>query len=769
MFRCICLLIFIGSSIGWLAAQSRLTGRVTDKKGTPLEGCSVWLLQSDTLVGGGVSDKKGNFVFDGLREAEYECRISMIGFREAKQIFTLKGSKMRLPDFALEENVEQLDEVTVDGDVRNIITRKAGTTIFHLSERAKKAGNAFEALQEIPKLTVNPIHRTITLSSGKTPLILINGVKRPGYIQTLNPEIIESVEVIETPSARYLGDEEVTAVLNIRIKREQLPRYVNGNLFTRHAVAPPGYGVSGLNLETGNAQSSLYLTSQHVYLSGDKTETYQQSWSGDVWQEMSGERFYTGHTYSFTLGGDRIFSDKDYMAFSLGYNGTTGDSQANQRGTIGYLSTNQQSDASGSQQTDSRSNQAVGYLYYKHTFGKKQTLELTGNYVYSSVASSGKQEDRNDFWQYTDLIDFDNHRHYGMLNADYMQVLRNKFNLSAGSRTTYSATYIDDRNDAFPVYPYKRWQEYLYAGFDNNRSKGKFHYALSLGLDMLFSEADGIHHHYVTALPSASLSYQLKRGHTLGLSYRRSRTNPTAEQLNPRNMSTDSLYIWRGNPYLTPEVKDNVQLSYSLNYKKLYLEPYVSYSRLSDLISQEGVAQGNIRENTYYNYQHADLLKAGATIGYNLPFGNVNVMAFYQKQYQKEYVYSGETWWVSFNGYFYYKNVSLSLNANYASAYYSVDSRVESFPYSSAMFSWQLPKGWQLNVMGEYLLRYKVPTKNWSRGENYYTYSTSRMVDRTPALMVGFSYSFKNKVSTKWRQKKRFYNSDNELRGIDIK
>lgn len=183
-----------------------------------------------------------------------------------------------------------------------------------------------------------------------------------------------------------------------------------------------------------------------------------------------------------------------------------------------------------------------------------------------------------------------------MLKADYMQAIQSRFTLNAGSQTTYSGTYIDDRNDVWAEYPYKRWQEYLYAGFDNNRSKGKFHYALSLGLDMLFSEADGVHHHYVTVLPSVSLSYMCKDGHTLGLSYRRSRTNPTAEQLNPRNISTDSLYIQRGNPYLMPEVKDNVQLSYTLNYKSLYLEPYVSYSRLSDLISQQAAVQGDVLE-----------------------------------------------------------------------------------------------------------------------------------------------------------------------------
>lgn len=174
----------------------------------------------------------------GLSPGDYVCHISMIGFKEVKYPFKLSGDR-RLPQFTLEEDATQLEEVTVTGDKRNIVKSGAGTTTFFLSERTKKASNAYDALVEIPKLLVNPLSRTISLVTGGSPLILINGVKRPDYIEVLRPELIESVEIIETPSARYLGSEGVTCILNIHLKRIPTPIYYNGNLYAQHMPSQP--------------------------------------------------------------------------------------------------------------------------------------------------------------------------------------------------------------------------------------------------------------------------------------------------------------------------------------------------------------------------------------------------------------------------------------------------------------------------------------------------------------------------------------------------
>lgn len=769
MKRILFLMLGMICTISSLHAQSSVSGNVKNKEKSPLEGCTVWFTQADSLMGGGTTDKKGNFVLKGLPQGKYVCHVSMIGFKKAEYTFNL-SEDIRLPQFILEEDPTQLKEVVVTGDKRDIALSKAGSTTFFLSERAKKANNAYEALVEIPKLIVSPIERKISLNSntGGSLLILINGIKRPNYIDVLDPELIESVEVIETPSARYLGDESVTSILNIHLKRVSTPLYFNGNASTQHAFTS-WHGSTGANFEIGNTNSSLYLNAQHFYFHNDKSDNRSEVQSGDILQDFSGINKYSSNSYYIGLGGDRVFSDKNYAAFSVKYIGHPSDTERDDKGTVTYRSDNRSSEATKFQQTDNEYHLATAYLYYKHTFDKQQSLEATGNYAYSASGSTGEQNEKNDFYRYSNLIDFSNSRHYGKLDVDYTNLIKNKYTVSAGSNTSYSSTDIDDLKDEFPVYTYNKWQEYLYVGFDNNRSGDKFNYTLSLGMDMLFSEADKVKNHYIDFLPAVALAYVFNQQHTLSLNYSRLRFSPTTEMLNPRNSSTDSLYIQEGNPFLTPSYQDRVRLTYKLNYKKLYVEPYIFYTYSSKLISPIGTVTDNIYTNTYKNFLCANFVGLGTTVSYNLPFGNINFSTYYQKRYQKNMAFSGDSWSANLYAYFYYKKVSLMLNAGYAAAGYDYNSKNGGVPYSNASFSWNLPKGWQLNLMAQSFFCCGMWSKSWVRDKDYSSFSTGRMTDRTPMFLLQVSYSFKNKVDSKWRDKKRFYDVDNGLEGIGVK
>lgn len=256
MKRILSLISAIVCSLSLLHAQTTaitVSGNVKDKDKSPLQGCTVYFIQADTLVGGSITDKKGDFSVKGLQAGDYVCRVSMVGFKKIEHPFKLTGS-VRLPQFTLQEDATQLKEVTVTGDKRNIVHSSAGSTTFFLSEHAKKAKTAYDALLEVPKLVVNPIERNIKLLTGESPIILIDGVNRPGYINVMNPEIIESVEIIDVPDARYLGEEGVTAILNIHLKRVATPTYVNGNIYANHALTYR-YGVTGGGAELGNAKS----------------------------------------------------------------------------------------------------------------------------------------------------------------------------------------------------------------------------------------------------------------------------------------------------------------------------------------------------------------------------------------------------------------------------------------------------------------------------------------------------------------------------------
>ena len=763
LFFILCLLCSIGS----LHAQFSVSGNIKGKDNAPLQGCTVLFMQADSLIGGSTTDKKGDFLLKEMPQGNYVCHISMIGFKKIEHPFSLSAN-MRLPQFLMEEGATQLSEVTVTGDKRNDVRSGAGSATFFLSERAKKVTNAYEALVEIPKLIVNPIDRKISLNTGGTPLILINGINRPNYFDALDPELIESVEVIDTPSARYLGDESVSCILNIHLKRAHTPPYFNGSIDVQPAITSK-HGISFANLDLGNSTSSLYLNAQYFYYKDDKSDLTSNVQSGNILQKYSGKQLYNANSYYATLGGDRIFSDKNYAAFAVTYVGNPSDIKLEKEGSIEYLSDKKISDATTYQQTDNKYHTATGYLYYKHTFSKQQSLEATGNYAYSTSGSTGEQKERNDFFQYNRLIDFSNNRHFGKLNLDYSNLINGKYNLNAGSNTSYSATNIDDLKDLFPLYTYKRWQEYVYVGFDNNNSGAKFNYVLSLGADMLFSDADRVKNHYIDLLPAVALAYKFNKKHTLGLSYNRARFSPTADQLNPRNTSTDSLFIQQGNPFLTPSIQDNVRLSYKLTYKKLYLEPFVYYAYSSDLISTVGTGIDNIYTNTYKNFLCANVLQIGTAIRYNFPFGNINFTASYKKKYQKDMAFSGDSWAANISGYFYYKKFSLMLNAGYETASYGFTQKTENAPFSNAIFAWSLPKGWQVKLASQYYLCSNMSNKFWVRDNNYSSYSSHLMTDRAPMFKIGISYYFKNKVQNKWREKKKFYDVDKELQGISIK
>lgn len=58
-------------------AQHVLKGRVTDEKGLPLQGATVFIVSGQT---GQVTDKAGKFIFDNLKATSYDIRVSFMGF-----------------------------------------------------------------------------------------------------------------------------------------------------------------------------------------------------------------------------------------------------------------------------------------------------------------------------------------------------------------------------------------------------------------------------------------------------------------------------------------------------------------------------------------------------------------------------------------------------------------------------------------------------------------------------------------------------------------
>ena len=746
-----------------VSAQTTVSGKVEDQTRKALQGCTVLFLQADSIIGGTITDRKGNFEIKNLASGNYVCKLSMVGFKTEEYKFSAMTSKVLIPTITLKEDATLLEEVKVVGELANV---KAGMTTYHLSERAKSSRNAYEALMEIPELIVDPVSRSISMGMSGSPLILIDGVKRTNYMDVLNPETIESVEVIQNPSARYMNDENVSCILNIKLKRVKTPVYLRGDI---GAMSNTHFDNLNLfaNTEIGNSLSSLYLTGGYKKRT-DEMDLVSNSLSGNLERNLKGRNVYSNTPLNLTLGGDKVFSDKNYAAFNVSYNNSSSESDQEYTGETFYRASDEVYDITTSNNTDNTFHDLTSSLYWKHTFANNQ-LELTGNYNYSYNNSFGLRTENSELYSYTNQMDMVYSQHVGRLNVDYSKVLKNKMALAIGSNTNYLTTNMDDRADQYSDYLYKRWQEYLYIGLDNNRSSSKFNYVLSLGLDYVSSEADKVKNDYINLLPSVSASYRFNKKHQLSFNYRRNRTTPGMDMLNPRNTSTDSLTVNQGNPYLHPYTRDLISLRYTFKFKKFEMQPYIDYRYMDGMFMAVGKTENDIYYMTYENVNQKQSFILGNRFQYKLPSGGISLNIYWRKDKMDEMSFNGKSWGTNLNFWKFYKRISTSIDLQYEQANYSSYTTKKEPTFASKFnLSWMMSDKWMLYVNLRNILFHNQSTKVCTKSDNYRSFSSQLITNRRPELTFAVSYSFKNKVKVKNRKKKKFSSSALEMKDMNI-
>jgi len=752
---------FYASTFG---QQYRLSGRLTDEKGARLENVTVMITAADTLVAGAVTDAKGEFSISGIAAGTFFCKASLLGYKALEQSISVKGNT-RL-QLSMQEDSKMLSEVTVNAHREDIVTSNASSTTFLLSENAqKKSRDAFEALREIPKLRVDVTSKTVALFNGSSPLILIDGVKRPSYIYSINPEDIEAVEVVENPSARYRGEEGITSMINIRLKRKK-DIYLIGNLSSNQHIKFVK-GVTDGNLSLGNDKFSIYMAAQAYYSDKDKNKTLEDYMhSGNLTRRIKGTNTQNSKMIYGAIGSDWVVSDKDYWAFGSNIVSQPMHNKYEFNGTISH--DDKESGLSIYRKTNVKYLTNSNNLYYKHTYSKTSFLELTATANFYKSATNGLAKEQSKIYSYDTYIDMDNYENSCSLKANYQFKIGKLFMSNLGNNLYHDNLSIDETTDNYPKYKYKDIREYIYFDFIGLKNH-KFTYNASLGLDLIFTDADKSKNHYVNFVPSVSLAYKILEGNSIKLYYNRNRQSPDESQLNPRNTSTDSLKIITGNPYLRPQLTSQINLSYEWSHKAHFLSPFINFRNVTKSIEGSGKTVDDIYYYSYYNQSSYQMLETG--LFYRLRLGNIgnlNLGLTYVKRYfVDDYPYNGKTFGAFGGLNTYYKNVNFSFDVNLSSKGYFRYGKSTGAPSSHARFSWNMPRGWTINMELSTFIPH-FDTKTWGFADNYESYSRTKVISQRNMLMIGISYNFKNKVNLKYRNSKRFYESDKNL-NIEVK
>ncbi len=242
------------------AQQASIGGAVTDEAtGQPLEAARVLLTGPNRIE---ATNQEGRYVFRNVAPGSYAVRVLRLGYRPATNTANVAPGEDVALDFALTGAPVQLDEIvtTATGEQRKLEVANAVATIdaARVTEESpiSEFGNLLSgraAGVQVQKTggttgtgTRIRIRGSNSVSLSNEPLYYIDGIRMesgassstldiggfgqgvgaaPSRINDLNPEDIESIEIVKGPAAATLyGIQASNGVVRITTKRGRAGR-----------------------------------------------------------------------------------------------------------------------------------------------------------------------------------------------------------------------------------------------------------------------------------------------------------------------------------------------------------------------------------------------------------------------------------------------------------------------------------------------------------------------------------------------------------------
>jgi len=297
LVRGLCLTLALATAAGHARAQQgggRLTGRVTEiEGGAPIEGAQVRL---DGTTIGGLTLADGRYTIGRVQPGTYQLRVIRIGYRSATRQVTVREGEETTADLAMTRAPYQLEGVVTTATGQQL-TRELGNAIAKIDAAKLVSEQPITSMQDVLNgrtAGVSTLASSGTVGGGaririrgissaslsNDPLILVDGVRveqsspqlagtlyigggRPSFLNNLNPEEIESIEVVKGPSAATLyGTQAANGVIVVTTKKGRAgpPRWSlfgEAGLSTDPAEYPAIYYTRGTDAATGATRNCL--------------------------------------------------------------------------------------------------------------------------------------------------------------------------------------------------------------------------------------------------------------------------------------------------------------------------------------------------------------------------------------------------------------------------------------------------------------------------------------------------------------------------------
>lgn len=571
----------------------RIIGKIMVKGSSDAASfATVALLKNDsTLVNGATADENGFFTITEVSPGNYMLRVTLIGYETLFQPnvnVARESSTVDLNVISIAPESQLLQEVIVRGEKTMIISDIDKKIVNVGKDLLATSNNASEILEKIPAVSIDENGSPQIRGKGNI-MVLIDGKPSTLYgndvatvLQSFPSELIERIEVITTPSAKYEGDG-VSGVIDIITKKTRITG-ISGNLRATLG-SQNNNNLSGyFNMKRGKMAYTASGNINRNYMTFERNMK-RQNFLGDVPTTLSQDGFGNNENNNY-FGRVGVTYDPDAKnSFSVGLNYSDNSSNnfgVNNNRTIDF-SDNLLHAFSRTSLSRNNSHHLSTNFDYKHTFKEKHTFTLNANY------SNGNNKNLSDFEQTSDWTEYqllqnnlrngDNHSLF--LNADYEWPVAPNSTLEAGVRTRHNTSYSNSDfftwNSETKEFAFNEnasnefgYSDQLYTGFVTFTQKSDdWGIRGGVRLTNVTQDINQINKNqeytvnFTTFIPSLALTRKLSDEKQVKLNYSRRAQRPSSGQLNPFIDISDPRNIRSGNPDLQPEFIHKAELGYS--------------------------------------------------------------------------------------------------------------------------------------------------------------------------------------------------------------
>lgn len=629
----------------------KITGQVIDSlTNAPVEFATVAIFQkNDTKkpIDGTISDEKGQFTLKDLPTGFFVLRVSFIGYEDTYVTLPkMEDKTINLKNILLSSQTKQLGEVTVTAQ-KSMIEEKVDRLVYNAEkDLSSKGGDAADVLRKVPLLSVD-FDGNVSLRGNSNIRVLINN--KPSTIMAssvadalkqIPADQIKTVEVITSPSAKY-DAEGAGGIINIITKKNNIEgatlnidtgggnRGSNLGLFGSYRQGKMGFNLNGFGRAFYNG--SELLMEQTTIQPTATVRTKQEATARD--QGVFGR---------YSLGWDYDISKNESISAGARY-GTRNFVRSQELNIQSFLNENPLADINRVVNTKDLSGNWDFNLDYIKMYKPQQEWSisslysrtgLTNNFTSGLLNAGGEtlntQQNNNfntnqEFTIQTDyttpiqknqVLEFGAKGIFRWVNSDF------NYQLAQGSSTNFvfdpsrpsgSLDYGQNVAAAYLAYTISTRNKYTF------KLGSRYEYT---GISAIVNGTNEVDiPDYGNLVPSVNISKTYGGKYTVKTGYNRRIQRPGIQQLNPNVNAANPQSISVGNPFLAPELTDNVELGVSASIKKVYLNVSVFGRQTNNAISQVRIPLDSVKGAVLTTFQNIGREQAA---GVNF-FGNVSI------------------------------------------------------------------------------------------------------------------------------------------------